>query len=160
MFIGAPGCKIATFDIPILNLLGSEESFSCSAVPAITLVGRISPASLINHKGATVSVDYMAGWACAFFGFQECMVPQISFGPVKPDAEGIFTIELPDFSWDSNAYDSDDGTGLQVILREAKTGNILVFLEPAWDALRTASGNLRISTSYPQDMVFVARRKK
>jgi len=30
MFIGASGCKIATFDIPILNLLDTQESFSCN----------------------------------------------------------------------------------------------------------------------------------
>jgi len=142
MFIGAPRCKMATFDIPIPNLLDTQESFSCSPAPTVTLVGQIGPVS---------SVDYMAGWACKFFGFADCMVPQISFGRAKPDAEGIFKIELPDFSADSNASDSDDGTDLQVILRDAKTHNILAFLEPESDALRTASGNVRISTFYPQD---------
>jgi hypothetical protein len=160
MFIGAPGCKMSTFDIPILSLLDTQESFSCSPAPTVTLVGQISPASMLSNKDATVSVDYMAGWACRFFGFAECMVPQISFGTAKPDAEGIFKIELPDFSADSNASDSDDGTDLQVILRDAKTHNILALLEPESGALRTASGNVRISTFYPQNMVFVARRKR
>jgi|CZKJ01.1.fsa_nt_gi hypothetical protein len=159
MFIGAPGCKMATFDIPILNLLDTQESFSCSPVPTVTLVGRISPASLLRNKDATVSVDYMAGWACRFFGFADCMVPQISFGTAKPDAEGIFKIELPDFSAESNASDSDDSTDLQLILRDAKTYNILAFLEPESETLRSASGNLRISSFYPQNVVFAARKQ-
>jgi hypothetical protein len=160
MFIGAPGCKIATFDIPIRNLLGTRESFSCSPVPTVVLVGQIRPASLIRHEGATVSVDFMAGWACAFYGFGDCMVPQISFGSAKLNAEGVFEIELPGLSADSSVSDSDNGTGLEVILRDAKTHNILAFLEPESDALRTASGNVRISTIYPQNMVFIARRKR
>jgi hypothetical protein len=160
MFIGAPGCKMATFDIPILNLLDTQESFSCSPAPTVTLVGQISPASLLSNKDATVSVDYMAGWACRFFGFADCMVPQISFGTAKPDAEGIFRIELPDFSTDSNAADSEDGTGLQLILRDAKMYNVVAFLEPESETLRTASRGLRISSLYPQGLVFIAGRKK
>lgn len=160
MFIGAPGCRIATFDIPIKNLLDTEESFSCSPAPTVTLVGQISPASLFGNKDATVSVDYMARWARRFFGFADCMVPQISFGPAKPNAEGIFKIELPDFSMDSNAAESEDGTDLQLILRDAKTYNVVAFLEPESGTLRTASGGLRISSFYQQGLVFVAGRKK
>jgi hypothetical protein len=160
MFIGAPGCKIATFDIPILNLLSTQESFWCSPAPTVTLVGQISPASPLSNKDVIVSVDYMAGWACKFFGFADCMVPQISFGAAKPNSEGIFKIELPDLSRDSNASASGDETDLQLILRDAKTHNILAFLEPESDALRTASGNVRISTFYPQNVVFVARPKR
>ena len=159
MFIGAPGCKIATFDIAILNLLDTQESFSCIPVRTVTLVGQISPASLLRNKDTTVSVDYMAEWACRFFGFADCVVPQISLGNVKPDLEGVFTIELPDFSTDSNVSGSDSGTELQLILRDTKSNNIVVFLEPESEMLRTASGNLRISSFYPQNVVFVRRRK-
>jgi hypothetical protein len=160
MFIGAPGCKMETFDIPILNLLDTHESFSCSPAPTVTLVGQISPASLLRDKDTTVSVDYMAGWSCRFFGFADCEVPQISLGTTKPDVEGIFTIELPDFSTDSNVFGSDSGTELQLILRDVRTYNVLAFLQPESEALRSASGNLTISTFYTQNVVFIARRKK
>lgn len=160
MFIGAPGCRIATFDIPIVNLLDTQESFSCVPTPTITLVGQIGSASLLRNNEVTVSVDYMAGWACGFFGFADCMVPQISLGTAKPDTEGVFKIELPDFSLDSRLSDSKDGTELQLILRNNRTYNIVAFLRPESDALRTASGNLKISAFYPQNVVFVARRKQ
>jgi hypothetical protein len=160
MFIGAPGCKTATFDIAILNLLDTQESFSCNPAPTVTLVGQIRPASLLRNKDATVSVDYMAGWACGFFGFGDCMVPQISLGTVKPDTDGIFKIDLPDFSADPIGSDADSGTGLQFILRDAKTYNILAFLDPESETLRNPSGALRISMFYPQNAVFVARRKE
>jgi hypothetical protein len=149
-----------TFDIPILNLLDTHESFSCSPAPTVTLVGQISPASLLRDKDTTVSVDYMAGWACRFFGFADCVVPQIPLGTTKPDVEGIFRIEVPDLSGDSDASYSDDGTELQLILRDVKTYNIRAFLQPESEALRTASGNLTISSFYTQNVVFVARRKR
>ena len=101
-------------------LLDTQESFSCNPAPTVTLVGQIRPASLLRNKDATVSVDYMAGWACGFFGFGDCMVPQISLGTVKPDTDGIFKIDLPDFSADPIGSDADSGTGLQLILRDAK----------------------------------------
>jgi len=159
MFIGAPGCRMATLDIPIQNLSDTQESFSCSPVPTVTLEGQISPASLLRNKDTTVSVDYMAGWACGFFELADCMVPQISFGTVKPDGNGFFKIELPDSSGDPIAADGH-GTELQVILREAKSYNIVAFLAPESESLRTAGGNLRISSFYPQNLGFVARREK
>jgi len=160
MFIGAPGCKMATFDIRILNLLDTQESFMCSPAPTVNLVGQIRPASLLRNKDTTVSIDYMAGWACGFFGLADCMVPQITVGTVRPDTDGVFSIELPDFSADSKASDADGGTELQLILRDAKTYNILAFLEPESETSRTASRNLRISSFYPQNLGFVARPTK
>jgi hypothetical protein len=160
MFIGAPGCKIATFDIPIQEFSDTQESFSCTPVSTVTFEGQISPARLLGNKNAEVSFDYMAGWACGFFGLADCMVPQISLGTAKPDAEGIFKIELTDFSADSSSSDSNDGTELQFILRDAETYNILTFLEPESETLRTASGNLRISSLYPENVVFLARKKR
>src|SRR5579872_4179569 len=154
VFLGAPGCKMAMFDIPIQNLLDTRESFSCSPAPTISLVGQISPASLLRDKNAIVSVDYLAGWACRFFGLADCMVPQISLGKVEPDLEGVFKIELPDFSADFIASDSGDGAELQLTLRDARSNNILAFLEPESEPLRLASGNLRISSSYPPNVVF------
>src|SRR5258708_27380280 len=154
MFIGEPGCRMATFDIPVVDLTHTQESFSCSPVPTVILEGRISPASLLHNKNAEVSVDYMAGWACGFFGFMDCMVPQISFGTAKPDAGGIFKIELPDFSADSNPTDSNDGTGLRLILRDARTYNILPFLEPESETLPPLTVNLSISSLYPHTVLF------
>ena len=136
VYRGARECRIATFDIPILNLLDTQESFSCSSGGYRNLGGKISPASLFGNEDATVSVDYMARWACRFFGFADCMVPQISFGSAKPNAEGIFKIELPDFSlWIPTLPSRRTVRTLQLILRDAKTYNVVAFLEPESETL-------------------------
>jgi hypothetical protein len=159
MFVWAPGCKITTFDIPIQEFSDIQESFSCSALRTVTLVGQISPAIQLRKRDTMVSVDYVAAWACDFFGLRDCMVPQISLGTTKLDAEGVFKIELPDFSADAIASDSDGGAELQLILRETKTFNIIAFLEPESETLRANGGTLKISSFYPQNLIFAERPK-
>ena len=48
----------------------------CSPGPTVTLEGKISPASLLGDKNANVSVNYMAGWACGFFGLAVAWFPR------------------------------------------------------------------------------------
>ena len=55
---------------------------------------------LPSKRPTEVRFDYIASWACRFFGLGDCAVPQIELGTVSPDADGAFKIELPDFSAD------------------------------------------------------------
>ena len=105
-----------------------------------------------------VRIDYMASWACRFFGLADCAVPQIELGTVKPDVDGAFEIELPDFSSDPISSDSEGGAELQLVLREVKTGNLAAFLEPEMGMLRTPGNALKIVPSYPQNLFFSARK--
>jgi len=157
-FIWAPGCKLATFDATPEDLADVQEYFSCTPSGTVTLSGRIRTADLRGKKPTEVRVDYIASWACRFFGLADCMVPQIELGTASPDAGGAFEIELPDFSADSVCSDSEGGAQLRVILREAKTWNLVAFLEPATETLRTPAGTLKIAPSYPQNLLFSARK--
>ena len=85
------------------------------------------------------------------------MVPQIEVGRVKPDADGTFEIDLPDFAADSVASGSEGGAELQFVLREVK-GNTVAFLAPETETLRTITRGLKIVPSYPQDLVFSTRK--
>src|ERR1700693_4558583 len=40
-------------------------------------------------------IKLLAPWACRFFGFADCLVPQISLGTVVSNADGAFEIDLP-----------------------------------------------------------------
>lgn len=158
MFVWAPGCKIETFDVPIQESSDIHESFSCSPLSSITLVGRIKNGRLTDKKPAEVRVDYMAEWACGFFGLVDCMVPQVSLGTASPDAQGIFEIDVPDFSADPISSDSTRGAEFQLVLREVKTWNLIAFLEPESETLRTPSRALKIVPSYPPNLAFLARK--
>jgi hypothetical protein len=159
LFAWAPGCRIETFDIP-LQALDAQESYSCTPLSTVTLVGQIDDATLARRKRAEIHVDYLAGWACDFFGLADCMVPQISLGTANVDANGGFEIDLPNFAADPIASDSKFRSQFQLVLREVKTWNPIAFLSPESRMLRTPGGALRPATSYPQLMGFVARRTR
>jgi hypothetical protein len=156
--IWASGCKLVTFDTALPDSASVQEYFSCRRLGTIALVGRIDN-PLLCKKPVEVRVDYLASWECDFFGLWDCEVPQIELGTVRPDADGAFEIELPDFSSDPTASGSAGGAQLQIVLREVKTWNRIAFLEPQTESLR-ALGGLKILPSYPNNMVFSARKTK
>lgn len=157
MFMWAPGCKIATFEIPLHESSNIHETFLCVFLPNINLEGQIRSPELLKKKNTEVSVSYLAEWSCQFFGLGDCMVPQIQIGTARPDADGFFEIEIPDFSADPIAGHSIDGAELDLILRDAKTWNHIVMLEPESEKLRTGHG-LKIELSYPRDLAFVKQK--
>lgn len=156
-FIWAPGCRMATFAEPLLDRADVQEYFSCSPLGTVTLVGRIRSSDLPRKRPTEVRFDYIASWACRFFGLGDCAVPQIELGTVSPDADGAFKIELPDFSADPISSDSEGGAQLQVILREVKTWNLVAWLGPETETLRASGGAFKIAPSYPQNLLFSAR---
>lgn len=158
MFVWAPGCKIETFDIPLQESSDVQESYPCSPLPTVSLAGLVSGAHLHGKKPLEVSVEYLASWSCGFFELADCMIPQVSLGTANLDAQGMFHVELPDFSADPTSSESNRGTELQLVLREVKSGNLIAFLEPELETFRTSGHCLKIVSSYPGDLVFLARK--
>jgi len=130
MFVWMAGCKMSTFDIPLQEHSRVEKLFSCVPLPTVPLVGRIHPFSVPGEKAIVVWVNYSAHWACRFFGLMDCMVPQVPLGTAKLDPDGYFEIDIPDFSADSVATNSEGGAELRLILRETETWNPIAALEP------------------------------
>ncbi len=159
-FIWASGCKIATFDSSLLDLSDLQEYFVCTPLATVMLLGRIPITALKKEEPLEIRFDYMASWACRFFGFADCAVPQIEIGTVKPDADGAFEIELPDLSADPISSESEGGAELQLVLREVRTGNLVAWLEPESKILLTAGGALKIAPFYPQNLLFAARKDR
>src|SRR5262249_8361954 len=125
------------------------------------LSGKIVDATLVQkvqEKEAEVRIDYVAGWACNFFGMADCMVPQISLGVVQLDKDGGFVVDIPDFSADPASSSSDLGAELEIVLREVKTWNSIALLQPQMKDLRLAGGALKLQPSYPDPTIFVARK--
>jgi len=157
-FIFASGCSMALFDITLIDAADVQQYFSCSPLGTITLLGRIRPAELQGKEPMEVRFVYMASWACRFFDLADCAVPQIEVGAVKPDADGAFEIELPNFKADPISSDLAGEAELQVVLRQIKTWNLAAFLEPETEALRAPDRTLRIVPFYPQNLLFLARK--
>ena len=151
----APGCKIATFDIPI-QPADVQEFFSCNALSTVTLTGRISASSLPQNEHAEIDVRYLAHWACDFFGLGDCLVPMILIGTATPDRDGRFEVGLPDFAAD-DASSRAGGAEFDFMLREIRTGNVIAWLWPESPSLRSLGG-LKPASSYPRPMIFDVRK--
>lgn len=159
-FIWASGCKTATFDSSLLESAGMQEYFVCTPLSTISLIARVPSTFLKGKNPLEVRFDYTALWACRFFGFADCAVPQIEIGTVEPDADGTFEIELPDLSSDPISSEAEGGAEFQFVLREVKTWNRVASLEPETKTLLTPGGGLKIASSYPRNLLFAARKGK
>jgi hypothetical protein len=157
MLAWAPGCQIDTFDIS-LSGLDVQQTYACTPQSTVKLSGRIADFVANAAKPTEVRIDYLAYWACKFFGLFDCMVPQIPLGNAKVDEYGGFVIDLPDFSADPTSSHSDSGAELQLVLRDVRTWNLITFLQPQAKDLRSSGGALKLLPAYPESAVFVARK--
>lgn len=155
-FAWAPGCRIKTFDIK-LEGVDVPQDYSCEPLPSVVLTGDIKKLELRKEE-AEIQVDYLANWACEFFGFADCMVPQFSVGAAKPDPTGRFEMDLPDFASDPARRGSALSSTFQLVLRELKTKNPIAFLNPEPESMQVPGGGLKPMSVYPDRVMFIAKK--
>jgi hypothetical protein len=156
--IWAPGCAVSTYDIAIPGPHPRPIAYQCVLLPATTLTGQIRSVSLISGRPYELAISYSASWQCQFFGWFDCMVPQLPIATVAPAADGTFRVELPDFSRDPVIAKFKDPNGrignFQLLLRDPETLNHIAELKPEADDLSVPGGGLKALSAYPPDIVF------
>ncbi len=148
-FIWAPGCRMAAFAIYFAKPELAQREYSCVPLSNVILAGN-APKKLLT-PGTEVALVYVADWACNFFGLNDCMIPTILLPTIRPNTDGSFRIELPDFSSDPIASQSFGGAVWQVHLREK---NSVTPLQPQNLSFRAFANGLRIASSYPEILEF------
>lgn len=141
-----PGCEIVTLSIAVEDAARSRKLI-CKPLAYIHLRGQISPASMVQDQSARVEVTYQVLWAHQFYGISDGPVTSVPIATVVPDGAGNFEVDIPDFS--AQKLGNAD---FELVLRAAKSGNILAFLEP-----QVESRNREVLSSYPPLVTFVAR---
>ena len=98
---------------------------------------------------------YTAYWAQEFFGILDGMVTQLWVARARPDDNGEFEMEIPDFALDPHASSVQPAESFGLVLRNSKTLNpIALNLEPELPEFRTPTNQLRIQPAYPREMTF------
>jgi len=153
----APGCQIETISILPLSDLPRVADFSCEELPAHDFTGRISQLESLRGRQYHVEINLMAHWGLDFFGIADGIVPTFEIARVIPDDQGVFHVQLPDFSEDrvTRSFGMDSAE-LQFNAREEGTGNILGMLEPV-DVQENPQGNLRLRSDYGGEVRFGIR---
>ena len=158
ILVYSPGCKIQRIDLALPKTSTVTEDFVCHGLPNVTLRGRIKPAETPRMENGQLEINYMAYWAHEFFGIADGPVFEIRLGPVSVGNNGMFRVELPDFSLELPASASfQPSASLRLHLRDAKTGNPIVDnLIPELPEFRSPEGHLIIRSAYPADLQFIS----
>ena len=158
ILVYAPGCKIQRIDLALPKTSIVTKDFVCHGLPNVTLMGQIKPAQKPSMENGQLEINYMAYWAHEFFGIADGPVFEIRLGPVSVGNNGMFRVELPDFSLELPASASfQPSASLRLHLRDEKTGNPIVDnLIPELPEFRSPEGHLIISSAYPADLQFIS----
>ena len=151
----APGCRFQTLTLNFSGTRKLEYGFACDPLPTIKLKGKI-PIELLKNQNAEVVATYTAYWAQEFFGILDGMVTQLQVARARPDDDGEFATEIPDFALDPHASSVQPAESFGLVLRNSKTLNPMALnLEPELHEFRTPTNQLRIQLAYPREMTFV-----
>ena len=148
----ADGCQTQKLMIEVKNN-SEDRDFDCEPLPTVILRGVVTQFDAFRGRDVQIEFDYMASWACGFFGLVDCLVTTFKVATVIPQSDGSFSVVLPDFTQDRN----DKRADLQyrghfnVFVRERRSGNTLAFLRPREFPL---SEFLPVQTSYPNLLQF------
>lgn len=157
MIVYASGCEIQQFVLPLTEHSRVSQEFQCERAETVRLSGKIAPTALVSDNNAELVVTYMAYWAHGFYGITDGFVTRFHLATASPDANGMFQVELPYFSVDSKASSSKQRASFRLMLRDAKTWNLIASnLEPEKQELRLEVHGLRIRSHYPDDLTFTA----
>lgn len=157
MIVYASGCEIQTFVVPLADDSRVKKKFECQRVATAKLSGQIVPTELVRGNNAELVVTYMAHWAHGFFGIVDGAVAELRLATVSPDENGMFQVNLPQFSADAASSSSQRRASLRLTLRNSKTWNPIVSsLEPEVPEFRLEDHSLRIQSYYPTVLRFIA----
>ena len=155
ILVYASGCRFQTLVLAFSGKKNLQEQFVCRPLPTIKLKGRI-PADLVKNENAELVAVYTACWAPDFFGIADGFVTQLQVSTAKPDSNGSFEIEIPDFAADMHSSSFDPSATLGLGLPDSRTLNpIARNLEPELPEFRTQTNTLRIQPAYPSGMRFL-----
>ena len=152
----APGCAFVTLDLSLVNQPYQVQPFVCKPLPKVVLSGKF-PGTLIGDHKAELLITYQAFWAHSFFGILDGFVTTFDVSKISPASDGTFRAEIPDFASLEQGSHAESSASLSLLLRDAKTWNHLATnLAPTSEEFKSGLGSLKILSSYPANMEFIA----
>jgi hypothetical protein len=144
----APGCQIKTINVPDLSNSSGSESFECIPLPTIRLTGQVLPSSLLDGKKYIIKIKLDSStsdavWSDLFLA-----------DDVAPDQNGLFHIDIPDFSQDPSCAAS--GAVLKFVTAYSSVGPGKLSDLAAVNSSADSNGNLRLISNYGAVVSFQA----
>lgn len=141
----APGCQFVTYSAEDLTVSPRQGEFQCQKLPTLELRGTIAKPPTQQLE---VQSMYVVRWAGKFFADSGVSISPLLLTKSTVEADGTFSMELPDFTsdplWNSLANDAS----LIFFLVDPATGHRVAELQPA--AAFAPNGDLKVASSYPE----------
>jgi hypothetical protein len=131
------GCEIKFIDVQNVSELTGSDDLRCKKLPTISFVGQVLPSELLagrNSNTVQVTLHNNGDNGAQFFDFD--------IGAVALDENGMFKIDLPDFSADPGLVSGGPGRG--AFLRFSAGGYLIAAVNDAADS----RGNLHPVLGY------------
>lgn len=143
----APGCEFVIFSVDDLPNSDRQGEFECKKLPTVQFRGRIN-VSKFGQKQLQAEILYECGWAAEFFGMKPGAVSPLSLGKAAVEADGTFTVDLPDFTADPLWASFSNDAALAFALNDGKSGHRMAMLQSP-EYLSNES-YLKIAPGYPE----------
>jgi hypothetical protein len=147
----APGCQFVTFSSDDLSTSPRQGDFQCVKLPPTQLRGTVTVPS--SQPNLQVEAMYVVRWAGKFFSVPGASISPLALAKAPVDADGSFTMELPDFTADPLWSPLTKRASLMFFLEDGTGHRIAELQGPAALSVR---GNLKVAASYP-DVAFTVR---
>ena len=86
----ADGCQTQKLIIVVKNT-SEDRDVDCEPLPTVTLRGVVTQFDAFRGRGIQIEFNYMAAWACRFFGLVDCLVTAFKVATVIPQSGGSFS---------------------------------------------------------------------
>ena len=148
----APGCQFVSFSADDLSTSTRQGDFQCIKLPTTPLRGTVAAPS--GQQNLKVEAMYVVRWASKFFSVPGASISPLALAKASVDADGAFSMELPDFTADPLWNSLTKNATLMFFLEDTSGHRIAELKAPASLSL---GGNLKIAATYP-DVKFTVRQ--
>lgn len=140
----APGCEFVSFSAEDLGIEKRQGEFDCRKLPTVELRGSITKTP--SQRELQVESMYVVRWAGKFFGAPGVSISPLALTKSTLEADGTFTMELPDFTADPLWGSLSNDASLMFFLVDGTTGHRIAELKPS----QTPGGRLKVAANYPE----------
>lgn len=141
----APGCQFVTFSADDLSTSTRQADFQCVKLPTTELHGTVAAPS--GQQNLQVEAMYVVRWASKFFSVPGASISPLALAKAPVDADGAFSMELPDFTADPLWSSLTKNATLMFFLEDGTGRRIAELKSPA---SLSRGGNLKVAASYPE----------
>jgi hypothetical protein len=150
-----PGYQLQTITFDALpDVVDRNLQLNPNPLGTVRLLGEVRGLTSQNAQVFHVDVDYTPSWLCESFRLADCFLAGWTVASVNLDANGRFSVTLPDFARDTVIGGYKNPGEFTFHIRDQKTGNRLFELKPAGN--QSPVRGVPVANGYPGVQAFDA----